>query len=358
MKTRFIIIGYGWRADFFYRIAKMMPERFEISAGVLRTKQRAEEVAEKEGVYATENLDEALKTNPDFAVLCVPRTIVKEYLVRLMEAGLPILCETPPAQNVKELCELWEETKRLKGRVQIIEQYFLQPYYAASLEIIRKGFLGETTGVMLSALHGYHAVSMFRKYLGIGFENCRIRGQKFISDITATNGREGFDQSGKKVQFERDWASIAFDNGKTAFLDFAGEQYFSMIRARRWNIQGVKGEINDMTVRYLTEENLPVVQEISRFDVGVNNNSEWAHRGIMFLDQYLYTNPFYPARMNDDEIAVASCLEKMKVYVETGKDFYSLKEAAQDTYLSFMIEKAIGSGEEIVTEKQPWAYNS
>ena len=60
-----------------------------------------------------------------------------------------------------------------------------------------------------------------------------------------------------------------------------------MIRARRWNIQGVKGEINDMTVRYLTEENLPVVQEISRFDVGVNNNSEWAHRGIMFLDQYL-----------------------------------------------------------------------
>ena len=50
MKTRFIIIGFGWRADFFYRIAKMMPERFEISAGVLRTKQRAEEVAEKEGV--------------------------------------------------------------------------------------------------------------------------------------------------------------------------------------------------------------------------------------------------------------------------------------------------------------------
>ena len=45
----------------------------------MRTKQRAEEVAEREGVYATENLDEALKTNPDFAVLCVPRTM-KEIL--------------------------------------------------------------------------------------------------------------------------------------------------------------------------------------------------------------------------------------------------------------------------------------
>ena len=77
---------------------------------------------------------------------------------------------------------------------------------------------------------------------------------------------------------------------------------------------------------------------------------------MMFLDQCVYKNPFYPARMNDDEIAVASCLEKMKTYVETGEDFYPLREAAQDTYLSFMIEKAIETGEEVVTQTQPWAY--
>ncbi len=41
MKAKFIVIGYGWRADFFYRIAKMLPERFEICAGVLRTKERS-----------------------------------------------------------------------------------------------------------------------------------------------------------------------------------------------------------------------------------------------------------------------------------------------------------------------------
>ena len=39
MKARYIVIGYGWRADFFYRLAKMVPDHFEIAAGVLRTEE-------------------------------------------------------------------------------------------------------------------------------------------------------------------------------------------------------------------------------------------------------------------------------------------------------------------------------
>lgn len=358
MKTRFIVIGYGWRADFFYRIAKLVPERFEICAGVLRTKERAQQVAEEQKVFATEDLEEALKTEPDFAVLCVPREIVKDYLVRLMEKGIPVLTETPPGKDVPELQELWRETVRLKGRVQVLEQYFLQPYYAAVQEIIRKGYLGEVSYVMLSALHGYHAVSMYRKLLGIGWENCTIQGKRFFADLTATNGRAGFDHSGKRIRAERDWASLEFETEnapKTALFDFSGEQYFSTIRRRRWNIQGSRGEVNDDWVSYLTGENQTARQEMRRLDIGLNNNSEWSHRGIMFGEHLVYENPFYPARMNDDEIAVASCLERMKKYVETGEEFYPLAEALQDTYLSFLLEEAVQSGKEIKSETQEWA---
>ena len=355
MKARYIVIGYGWRADFFYRIARMLPEQFEICAGVLRTAERAEQVAAKEHVFATVNLEEALAQRPDFAVLCVPRGSVKEYLVRLMEKDIPVLCETPPAQDTEELRALWGETERLGGRIQIVEQYFQQPYYAGVLEIAGRGYLGTVNSVMLSALHGYHAVSMYRKLLGVGYENCRISGKRYTSDITVTNGREGFDRSGRIIKYERDWVSIVFEGGKTAFLDFAEEQYFSLIRARRWNIQGTRGEINDMTVRCLNRDNLPVNQEIQRIDVGLNNISEWSHEGMMFLDQRIYRNPFYPARLNDDEIAVASCLKRMKDYVDTGADFYSLREAAQDTYLSFLLEEAIETGREVVAKTQPWA---
>ena len=106
MKANYMVIGYGWRADFYYRIAKLLPEQFSICAGVLRTEARAKEVALKEHIFTTIDLDEALSQRPDFAVLCVPREIAKDYLVQLMEKGIPVLCETPPGKNVAELNEL------------------------------------------------------------------------------------------------------------------------------------------------------------------------------------------------------------------------------------------------------------
>ena len=52
-------------------------------------------------------------------------------------------------------------------------------------------------------------------------------------------------------------------------------------------------------------------------------------------------NPFPGARINDDEIAVTDLLAHMKQYVETGKEFYPLREGLQDAYLSFLMDEAV-----------------
>lgn len=57
-------------------------------------------------------------------------------------------------------------------------------------------------------------------------------------------------------------------------------------------------------------------------------------------------------RSNDDELAVADVLMHMKKYVETGEDFYPLREGLQDAYLNFVMEEALRSGEEKYTCKQ------
>ena len=112
MATNYMIIGYGWRADFYYRIARLLPEQFSICAGVLRTEARAKEVALKEGIFATADLDQALERKPDFAVLCVPRDFAKDYLVKLMEKG--ILSEIKiqiTDKNVPYICKACNKKK-------------------------------------------------------------------------------------------------------------------------------------------------------------------------------------------------------------------------------------------------------
>lgn len=347
-----MIIGYGWRAQFYYRIAKALPDEFEVCAALVRTKERASQIESEQGVFATDRLTEALAKAPDFAVLCINRSGTRQYLEMLAEHGVPVLCETPPAKDIPELGALMEGITARGGKVQVAEQYFLQPLYAALLRIISQGVIGEVSNISLSAVHGYHAVSIFRKVLGVGFSTCRITGRRFLFPVTVTGSRDGVDTSGTIKRAKRNIVTFEFENDKTAFLDFASEQYHSSIRTRRLNIQGVRGEINDMTLRCLNADNEAYTSSLHRIDDGIYDNNGWTHRGIQWGDAFVYRNPFAGARLNDDEIAIADCLRHMKRYVDTGEEFYPLAEALQDTYLAFLMEEAITTGRTVESEEQ------
>ncbi len=150
-------------------------------------------------------------------------------------------------------------------------------------------------------------------------------------------------------------AWFEFD-GKLGVFDFADAQYFSWIRAGRLLARGDRGEISDLDLRYLLDFRTPVQLELKRYDAGQNGNLEgYYHKGITAGTEWVYRNPFVPARLSDDEIAVATCLQKMAEYVEGGPDFYSLAEAAQDHYLNLMMQKALSSRDPVQTMSQVWA---
>ncbi|MEH7116249.1 Gfo/Idh/MocA family oxidoreductase [Neobacillus vireti] len=356
-KIRFGLIGSGWRAEFFIRIAKAIPEQFELTHVLIRDREKGEAFSKKFGVSVVNSVDELMESHPDYVVLSIKRGVVSDYLVELFKKGIPVLCETPPAETVESLEELWDQAKKYDAKIQVAEQYFVQPLYAAWLKIIQDGALGEIGNINLSALHGYHGISIIRKVLNIGFENCTIYGKRFTFDVTDTYGREGMIFDGEISSCRRDRLTFEFDNGKVAFFDFSDPaQYHSFIRTRQLTVQGVRGEIDDLTVRYLTSENIPVTQELNRIDLGKYNNQQWSHLGIMLGEQFLYKSPFTNARLNDDEIAVATCMLLMGEYLATGKEFYSLKEALQDTYISLMMEEALRHpNQEIRSSTQKWA---
>lgn len=356
-KIRFGLIGSGWRAEFYIRIAKALPDRFELPAVLIRSKEKGEAFSEKFQVTVVNTLEELLEKKPEFVVLAIKRGIVTDYLISLFEKGIPVLSETPPGENMEALYKLWEAYQKNDAKIQVAEQYFMQPLYASWYKVICDGKLGEVENINISSLHGYHGAAIIRQFLGTGFGNCRIYGKRYWFDVTETYGRDGMVFDGEVVKCSRDRLTMEFDNGKIAFFDFSDPaQYHSFIRTRQLTVQGTRGEIDDLTIRYLNQENIPVTEELNRIDLGVYGNQEWSHYAVMLGEEFLFKNPFTNARFNDDEIAVASCLVKMHEYVVSGEKFYSLADALQDMYLCLKMDEALADPVTIVeTSVQPWA---
>ncbi len=354
---RFGLIGSGWRAEFYLRIAKAVPELFELTSVLIRDSEKGRIFSDKMDVPVVNTVDELIETKPDYLVLSVKRGITSKYLPVLFKRGIPVLCETPPGEDMKELESVWDNYKIYGGKIQIAEQYFAQPLYAAWNKAIETGRIGTVQNINISSLHGYHGASIIRRFLNVGYENFRVYGKRFWFDVTETYGRDGMVFDGESFQCARDRLTIEFENGKVAFFDFSDPaQYHSFIRTRQLTVQGERGEIDDLTIRYLTKENVPVTQQLNRIDLGVYGNQEWSHYGLMLGEEFLYRTPFINARLNDDEIAVATCMKQMWEYVQGGKEFYSLKEALQDMYLCLMMEEALANpNKEIESKTQKWA---
>jgi len=353
-KTKFVIIGGGWRSEFYLRIAKEMPERFEVSGMVIRNDVKGKEIAKKWNVKVFTSIENLLKViNPSFAVVSVPREVCPKIIKELTLKNIPVLAETPPAEDLEGLIELNKLT-RDGAKVQVAEQYQFQPMIAATIATARSGKLGDISQVQISVAHCYHGISVMRKIMGIDFENATITARSFSSPLLDGPNRNGKPNEEKTIISNQVIATFDFGD-KLAIYDFTDDQYFSWIRSNRMLIRGNKGEIVNYKVSYLKDFRTPVEFDLIRKDAGLNGNLEgYYHKGILAGEEWIYENPLVPARFTDDEIAVATCLDKMSSYVNGGPSFYSLAQASQDHYLSLMFSKSLNENKPVLTKSQPW----
>jgi len=346
----FGIVGAGWRADFYQRIAKALPERFKIVGVVEADDERRAACKKKWGVKVFPDLAGLLKaTSPSFVAAVVSWPSTPLVLAELSDAGIPTLSETPPAPDMKGLRRLLPLVKK-HPKIQMAEQYWLQPHSQACSALIEQGLLGRPTYAQVSVGHGYHGIGLLRRFLGLALELPRISGKRFSAPILAGGGREGppkTEQIRESVQ-----EIIFFDWGdRLGVLDFTGDQYFGWVRNTRVLIRGERGEIVDQVAYYLKDFGTPMATELRRDITGAMGNLEDFYlRGIQAAGEWAYCNPFAPARLSDDELAIATCLAKMDEYVRTGREFYALAEGVQDHYLNLVSQQALSEGREIQAE--------
>ncbi len=96
--------------------------------------------------------------------MAIKRGIVTENLITLFERGSRADGNTS-GEDVEALHQLWDAYQKYQPKVQVAEQYFLQPLYASWYKAICDGKLGEVENINISSLHGYHGASIIRSSL-------------------------------------------------------------------------------------------------------------------------------------------------------------------------------------------------
>ena len=222
-------------------------------------------------------------------------------------------------------------SNNLKGKIQVAEQFHFMPRNQAYKRIIDSGILGDVHQVQLSCCHDYHAASLIRFFLNINDEKPLKTSVCLPDNLNRYNCRNGYHEPEKVVSKQK--ITILNFREKSAIYDFNFEQYFSDIRSSRIVIRGTNGEIVNNTCTYL-KAGLPHTFELKRNSFGFEENLDgYTLLNITGNGEILYTNPFKNARLSDEEIAVATCLLKMKEYTQNGLEFYNAGDAFLDTSL-------------------------
>lgn len=347
----FIIVGSGYRAMFYVRIARMHPEQFELKYMLCRSEEKAERLAREQGVPTTVSWEMCADSRPDFVVVAVNKDSIADVASEWIMRGYPVVTETPAGVSVEKLKMLWDLKVNHGGRIMVCEQYHRYPVLAGGLKAIDEGKLGDPYAVYLSVAHDYHGTSLIRRMLRIGSEPVKMRGSRYELPVTETDSRYGEITDGRVAKKFRDHVIMEFASGKTAFYDFSGVQYHSYIRSRHLTVQGQDGEWSDTILRYVNEDHLPEKEYLLPYLPSRYRELETEELRTLCGSW----RPELLLEQAQDEYAMATMLYDMRDYLAGGDEVYPLAEALEDAYLwKLMQEAAANPGKEILSEKMPW----
>lgn len=375
---RFGIVGRGWRSQFLLRIAAALPDLLTVTGVVTRTAERGVDIEREWGVRTFRDVDALLATGPEFVITSVPREVNPPLVWTLVAAGMAVLSETPPAPTVQGMRELWAQVGG-SGLVQVAEQYQFQPLNAVRIALARSGLLGRPTAVQLSSTHEYHAMSLIRLGLGVGFDEAAVSARTLSAPLVrsvsaagwpapthgAADGLAGEDshsngsESGlvEEVEAGETIAVLDFGGGRSGVYDFTDDQWWHPLRRHRHVVRGSRGEIVDDVVTTMADARSPVSRPIVRRQVGVEANLEGMFLDTLSLDgRVVWRNPVAPARLADEEVAIADLLLRTGSWVrDATPPPYPLAQACQDHSLALAIAEAAASGTTVHTGTEAWA---
>lgn len=364
--VRFGVIGSGWRAEFFVRMARLMPERFTCTGVVTRTAERGAQVEAAWGVPTVRTVEELVTgalpgatgapDRPELVVTATPWPVTPEVVRELVEASVPVLAETPPAPDVDGLRSLWADVGA-SGLVQVAEHSPFMPAHQARQRLVEDGLIGVPTSVQVSSTHLYHAVGLARRLLGAGRGATTVHARAFTAPLVDPLTRHGRTDATEPADARTILATIDLGDGRHVLYDFTDNQWHNPLRSNRIVVRGSLGEVvGDEVTRWLDPRTV-VTSRISRRQSGIEQDLDGFDLEHLSLgDRVLYRNPFTGARLADDDVAVAHLLDRTGAWVRgDAPPPYPLADGIQDHLLGLAVEESARTGEPVTTAAEAWA---
>lgn len=350
------MVGTGWRAEFFVRLGRLLPDVLAVTGVVGRRPDRTTEIASGWGTVGFRSAEEMVaETAPDFVISSVPWDTNPGIVEHLVGLGVGVLSETPPAPDQAGLTALWERVGG-SGRVQVAEQYSLMPLHAARLVAVRLGLIGTPTSVQISSTHQYHAMALIRSFLGAGIGPAVVQGNAFRAPLLDPLDRDGWRADPGPREAGTTIATVDLGAAGMGLYDFTDNQWHNRLRSRRLVVRGSHGEIVDETLtRWAGPERIlrsPLLRRQSGYDLDLEG---YDSESIVLDGEELWRNPFLGLRLSDEEIAILSMLVATAAWArQEGPPPYPLAEACHDHALALAVDESIASGRPVHVVPGPW----
>ena len=346
--TTFALIGSGWRAQMFLKVARELGT-VDCRGVVVRTPRRL-------GVPTFTSLEACLREFPvDFVLTTTPRHVTPHLIVDAVDRDLPVLAETPPAPDLGGLRALWSAVGD-SGKVQVAEQYLMMPSHAARAALVATGAIGTPTQVQVSSTQHYHAVALIRGLLGAGRGPVSVRATRFTAPLVSPLSRSGWTDDEEEHPTTTTIATLDFGDGRSGVYDFTEQQTRNQLRLRRLTVRGSAGELHNDEVVRMTRPRTLVHTRLIRRQTGYDLDLiGYDTEHISFGSEVLYRNPYPGRRWMDEEIAMATLLERTASWVRgDGPEPYPLAEGAQDLQIALAIEESADGDTTVTTGCEAW----
>jgi predicted dehydrogenase len=135
------------------------------------------------GVTIFDNIEEALKKEPDLAVISTPSSMHLEYAQLCAEKGINVFVEKPLSNSLEGLNELKKIVDEKKVALQVGFQRRFHPHFQKTYDIIKSNKLGRITNVIFTVASYIPRWHPYENYLDLYACRKELGGGVLLTEI-------------------------------------------------------------------------------------------------------------------------------------------------------------------------------